>query len=689
GEGCQQRQGQNDHEREGLLSGDEATPHNDDAGRDVHGTPEKREGEAVATSHKSKRKPTKYQRKRQQQKEKLQRKRERRRQRKAKAKEQAVKGEKEDGIPTVAAPEKYADHEREGLPRGDEATPHNDDAGRDVHGTPEKRDGEAVAASRNAERKFTKYQRWRYQQQLKLYRRMMERRLQRKAWAKEQAVKGEKEDGIPTVAAPEKYSEQQQHDTKGNEHNSKRRTDLDIHDECNFPTLCDNSSNRCVDVGNKGAYVVPARRGGTSWNASTASKIASSLVELEEWERRLQMQRELKLQMQREMVREERSASKSASSDGKAERADVGGGIPWLISAGQDILEIPHDVTCVHIAPSSSVKKLGSRAFYRCERLVEVTLGKGLKQIDVRAFQDCKSLKRFNFQVPSTVKKICREAFRDCYELEEMELCEGLQEIDYSAFNGCKSLQRMKIPFSVKLIGDFAFRACERLVEVEFCEGGLEEIGSNSFHGCVHLQRINMIPSTVKVIGREAFCGCERLEYVGLREGLETIEQSAFSGCKSLRSMTIPSSVTKIAARAFLNCEQLMEVELREGLEEVGDNAFYGCKSLRSMEVPTSVKEIGVWAFKDCRQLENVELRYGLEDVGYGAFEDQSLQYINALTDVQVIGRDAHKYSDEPAEVDMHEGMGFGEDGSIFNSGAKIMGVHDILFGEGGLFNLK
>ena len=60
-------------------------------------------------------------------------------------------------------------------------------------------------------------------------------------------------------------------------------------------------------------------------------------------------------------------------------------------------------------------------------------------------------------------------------------------------------------------------------------------------------------------------------------------EPGAFSGCGTLRAVTIPEGVTKI-----------------------GDNSFAGCVSLQTVYVPTTVKEIGSSAFSNCPSLKRV-----------------------------------------------------------------------------------
>ncbi|MGI6216057.1 MAG: leucine-rich repeat domain-containing protein [Coriobacteriales bacterium] len=108
------------------------------------------------------------------------------------------------------------------------------------------------------------------------------------------------------------------------------------------------------------------------------------------------------------------------------------------------------------------------------------------------------------------------------------------------------------------------------------------------------------VASGTEAIASEAFAYNTMLEEIVLPEGLETIEERAFSG-SALKQISMPSSLRKICARAFSNCHSLKEVELNEGLELIGDSAFSGCDQLKNVLIPKTVKEIHVSSFTHAR----------------------------------------------------------------------------------------
>ena len=147
-----------------------------------------------------------------------------------------------------------------------------------------------------------------------------------------------------------------------------------------------------------------------------------------------------------------------------------------------------------------------------------------------------------------------------------------------------------RIDPSVKVIAASAFSSCEQLVEVEICEG-VERIEEYAFSGCISLKRFR-VPSTVKMIGNSAFSLCSQLVEVEFSEGLELIKSRAFSGCKLLKFMKVPSSVKMIEKESFSRCHQLKSVEISDRIEKIDSSAFQHCFSLRSALVPPETQAL-------------------------------------------------------------------------------------------------
>ena len=102
--------------------------------------------------------------------------------------------------------------------------------------------------------------------------------------------------------------------------------------------------------------------------------------------------------------------------------------------------------------------------------------------------------------------------------------------------------------------------------------------------------------------------------------GLSRIGNSAFIGCRELKSITLPGTVTAIGDDAFDGCSNLISVVIPNTVTSIGDYAFEGCIALTSVPISSSVTTIGNYAFSGCIGLTSVTIPASVTSIGSGAF---------------------------------------------------------------------
>ncbi len=128
------------------------------------------------------------------------------------------------------------------------------------------------------------------------------------------------------------------------------------------------------------------------------------------------------------------------------------------------------------------------------------------------------------------------------------------------------------------------------------------------------------IGNGVTTIGDNAFYGCRSLISVIIPDNVIRIGGDAFRFCYSLTSITIPDSVTSIGHQVFASCNSLTSITIGNGVTSISDSAFYGCGNLINITIPNSVKNIGSGAFEYCDSLTSVTIGNGVSSIGGQAF---------------------------------------------------------------------
>ena len=238
-----------------------------------------------------------------------------------------------------------------------------------------------------------------------------------------------------------------------------------------------------------------------------------------------------------------------------------------------------------------SVTSIGWCAFSGCTSLSKVKLSNSLMIIEEGTFSDCTSLKEI--VIPDSVTEIGESAFSGCTSLAEITIPDNLTIIEAETFSGCESLTEIVIPDSVSEIGESAFSNCASLAEIVIPDR-VTSIGKSAFSDCTSLAEI-VIPDSVTEIGESAFSGCTSLAKVKLSNNLTIIEAGTFRDCTSLTEIVIPDSVTEIRGRW-------------EGYYQYYVGAFSGCTSMKSITIGSGVEGVDYSFISLCRGLANINV---------------------------------------------------------------------------------
>lgn len=280
-------------------------------------------------------------------------------------------------------------------------------------------------------------------------------------------------------------------------------------------------------------------------------------------------------------------------------------------------------------------------------------------------------------------------------QLKKIIIPNGVKYINYKAFyDKCERVQEIYLPNTLTHLGEYSFANGETSLPVEMTTtlvipGGVEYIGEGAFSysGVTKI----VCQEGVKTIENGTFMGCRYLKEVILPSTLENIGNVVFAltalNETETARITIPASATNIGNMAFMLSKFEIDVDENNKVYSSQDGVLFNKEkteliyfpALRkgSYTVPNSVKTIGSFAFYTCFALEQIILPEGLERIetkglrfGESYVTGQTIKDITIPNSVRYIGEKAiGQYTENiyfaPGNNPIPEGAPWGSNANI------------------------
>ena len=179
------------------------------------------------------------------------------------------------------------------------------------------------------------------------------------------------------------------------------------------------------------------------------------------------------------------------------------------------------------------------------------------------------------------------------YHITTVSLPDGLTSIGDFAFDFCKQLTSIDLPEGLISIGEYAFIECSRLSSISI-PASVCSIKGSAFAYCTSITRFSLAEgNTAFSVDADGVLynadGSELVSYprgktddYSIPQTVTAVSAGAFSGCRSLNSVTIPQGVATIGCEAFLDTG-LQTVQLPASITDIEEDAFDSCEDLRGL----------------------------------------------------------------------------------------------------------
>lgn len=160
--------------------------------------------------------------------------------------------------------------------------------------------------------------------------------------------------------------------------------------------------------------------------------------------------------------------------------------------------------------------------------------------------------------------------------------------------------------------------------------GSVTEIEGYSSH-IESVKTVIISEGITKLDSFNCFENFKALTSVSLPNSLTHIGDYSFTGCDSLKTITIPKNVTN-AQLAFTGCG-LTTVIFADGMTKIPSAMCKGATLLKNVTIPKTVTEIGFSAFEDCTALTSITIPSSVTKIDTSAFDGSGLKLIYGVAD--------------------------------------------------------
>lgn len=250
------------------------------------------------------------------------------------------------------------------------------------------------------------------------------------------------------------------------------------------------------------------------------------------------------------------------------------------------------------------LRAIGGNAFYGCNNLTgSLVIPEGVTEIRRGAFNGCSGLNG-TLTLPSTLRKLGNNwnsdtadegtdyyggVFQNCSNLTgNLVLPNNLELIRGYCFAACSGLSgELRLPEKLKHMGRSAFSFCPGLTGSLTIPQGLstipvEAFSDSGFNGTLTLH------DGITNISILAFNNCHFKGELRLPKNLRTISERAFTNNDFSGELKLPPSVEHIGSYAFTNNWRITGIlSIPDGVVSIGQEAFAGCKMSRASSSPS------------------------------------------------------------------------------------------------------